>query len=293
VDSPDDVPMRQAAIRWTFILFVLFGLGPMISGVLLGGLRDADGGHAATLLSGASPVSGLVRGLLMMLAAGIVGLVGAMVFSRDTGVLVTGLMFVWGAWRLGTTEEILRVANGGGPLLVLAIEGLIVTALGVGTAALLQAIGKKDHPEGVLLAARDESTKLAPSLGAIVGGAALAASVAGWLVATVPLKGQAVFAAICAGIAAGGASQVIATLFACRPSLMTAMLALAVVATLGPLAAQMLSGSRILDDAQAGKMLTLARPISFDWLAGGFLGIPIGLGWAASMLDRHPQPATA
>lgn len=291
-DSPDDLAMRTAAARWTFLLVVLFGLGPIVSSMLLGGLRDVDGGHAASLLVGASPTSGLIRGLMMILAAGAVGVVGALVFGRDAGVLATGFMFVWGAWRVGTTEEIIRVAGGGGPLKALALEGVIVTAAGVAIGFVLQALGKKDHAEGVLLASRDEASKLVPTVGAILAAAAVAGGVAGWLVAAVPLKGQAVFAAICAGIAAGGAAQVVGTLFAARPTIVTVLISMVALAAVGPLAAQVMSGSRVLADAEAGKLFMLARPISLDWLAGAFLGIPIGLGWAASMLDRQPQPAT-
>lgn len=285
--------MRTAAIRWTFLLVVLFGLGPVVSGMLLGGLRDVQGGHAASLLASVSPFSGLIRGLLLMAIAAGVGVAGAVVFHRDAGILATGLMFVWGAWHLGTTEEILRVAGGGGPFKVLALENGIVTAAGMAIAFALQALGKKDHAEGTLLASREESTKLWPAVGAIAAAAVIAGGVAGWVVAAVPLKGQAVFAAICVGIAAGGAGQVVGTLFAARPSIGTVLIGIMILATIAPIAASVLAGTRALADAEAGRLFMLARPISLDWLAGAFLGVPIGLGWAASMLDRQPQQATA
>jgi hypothetical protein len=201
-------------------------------------------------------------------------------------------MFVWAAWRLGTTEEIIRIAGGGGPLANLAIEGAVIAIAGAAIGLAIQALGKKPHPEGIWLAARDDSTKIVPTLASIVAAAALAGGLAGWFVAAAPLKGQAVFAAICAGIAAGGAAQVVGTLYAARPSIVAVFCAVVICAAGGPLIALVLGGSRVLSDAQAGKMFALARPMSFDWLAGAFLGIPIGLSWAASMLDRQPQPAT-
>lgn len=285
--------MHKAVIRWIFVFGVLFGVGPLASNLLLGGLRDVEGGHAASLLVCASPTSGLVRGVLMIAVAGVVGVVGTMAFGRDTGVLTTGLTFVWAAWHVGTTEEMVRVAGGAGPLKILALEGLLVSALGVMVGYVVQMIGKKDPGEGALLAARDEATNVVPTLGTIVVAAVIACGLASWVVAAAPLKGQAVFAAICGGIAAGGAAHIVGTLHAARPNFTAVLIAFVIVAGVGPIAAQVMGGAHVLIDAQAGKLFALARPISFDWLAGAFLGVPIGISWAASMLDRQAHPAAS
>jgi len=42
--------------------------------------------------------------------------------------------------------------------------------------------------------------------------------------------------------------------------------------------------------AIGGDLFTLAMPMPLDWLAGAFWGIPIGLSWAESMVEK---PATA
>ena len=40
-------------------------------------------------------------------------------------------------------------------------------------------------------------------------------------------------------------------------------------------------------DMYAGELFALARPAPLDWIAGGFIGVAIGISWAGSMIDRH------
>jgi hypothetical protein len=65
------------------------------------------------------------------------------------------------------------------------------------------------------------------------------------------------------------------------------MLCALLPATAGPIIAQAMHGSRIMDATFAGTLLPLARIISLDWACGLMLGVPVGLGWAGAILDER------
>ena len=72
--------------------------------------------------------------------------------------------------------------------------------------------------------------------------------------------------------------------------------AIAILASGSPLIASFIHGSpeQLVRAALAGKLFVLARPLPLDWLAGAFIGAPIGLVWAASMVDKHgAEPVVA
>jgi len=65
---------------------------------------------------------------------------------------------------------------------------------------------------------------------------------------------------------------------------------MAVLCAIGPataLAVNTAPGS-LLKSAYDGTYFPLAAPLAFDWIAGAFLGVPIGIGWASAMIDKHP-----
>jgi hypothetical protein len=286
--------MTKTVGRWIFVLVALFAVGPALAG-WVGGVRAVDGSHAASLLVSQSPTTGAIRGAVLLALAGVFAVAGTIGFGRDTGMLGAGVIVAWVAWGMGSTESILRLSGSGAPLGRLAMEGRLVGVLGIGVIAVVQIVSNRaggqasGHSSG-LLATDVESNASVPTAGAAaILGSAVAAGLLAWLVAVDASKGQAVIAAWLAAIAGAGAAQVAASFMRARATMVSVMIGLVLVAAVGPLLAQQSGGSRVVQDALAGRLFSLARPISLDWVAGGLLGIPIGLGWANSMLDRTPD----
>jgi hypothetical protein len=126
-------------------------------------------------------------------------------------------------------------------------------------------------------------------LGGAFAVAAVAAGLAVFLIAVSGVKGQTFAAALIGALAAGAAAQTVASSKNFHVTPVTPILAIALVALAGPIIASVLHGPRLIDAVYAGNVFALARPLSLDWAAGSVIGVPIGLGWAGSMLDRRHQ----
>ena len=64
-------------------------------------------------------------------------------------------------------------------------------------------------------------------------------------------------------------------------------LAVVVLAVLGPTIGVLAQGGNILRVTYANDLLPIARLTPLDWIAAGFLGGPLGLAWASSLIQRH------
>jgi hypothetical protein len=124
------------------------------------------------------------------------------------------------------------------------------------------------------------------SVVAIVLGA-IAAAGACYLVANNSFKGQTIAGAAAAGIAAAVVSQ-----FVCgsehgvvKPII--PLTSLTLVAAFSPVIASMLHGVKLEALIMSGEVLPLARPLSFEWPAGGMIGTALGLSWATGAMQRH------
>jgi hypothetical protein len=60
-----------------------------------------------------------------------------------------------------------------------------------------------------------------------------------------------------------------------------------VLAIVGPISGAIAQSSTIVADMYAGNLMPLAAPLPLDWVAGFFVGVPMGLGWAASMIEKR------
>ena len=64
---------------------------------------------------------------------------------------------------------------------------------------------------------------------------------------------------------------------------------IAVLAIVGPLSGEALASSGVVATTYKGNLFPLANISALDWIAGGLLGIPLGVAWAGSMIEkRHP-----
>jgi hypothetical protein len=292
--------MLKAALRWTLIIASLFGVGPLAA-MLMNRLHDADGGHAVTVFLNSNLAAGLMAGGALLCAALIVGWIGSQYFSLNTGMATAGFVLAWGRFGEGTLEEIVRRTGNGKDLPLLAAEGVLFVLLGAAMTWLLMSVAHRAQtsPEvpGAaskvpLLITGSGNDKASAVLGMSVLVGALAAAGVAWLLAMSTQPGQTFMAALGAALAAGAASQMLAGSKDFTLSPIAPMLSLALVAVAGPVIAIVLygQGQGLVEAVFAGKAFPLTRPISLDWVAGGMLGVPVGLGWAGSRLDkRHHQ----
>lgn len=288
----------RSTIKWTIILAALLLVGP-IAGRFVGSLRGSAGGTDTTPLLSVSIATGLLNAGVAIGLAGLMGIGGARLFGSKTGLTVTGLVLAWAAWSTGSLDALIAQVGPKqvqGMFIRLALEGLIFGLAGLAIAYLIFKAGS-DADERILQA-KGQSAKYEPDSSAVLMSLIAATALAGlvvWWIAFQPLKGQAIFAVIAGAIAAAAAAHLMAPHLPSRVSAMTAFAAIVILAVAGPVSVFFLkSGGTGLRAAAAGAMSHLAHPVGLDWVAGAFLGIPIGLSWSGSMVEKHtPKPAAA
>ncbi|MCB9840699.1 MAG: hypothetical protein H6809_03495 [Phycisphaeraceae bacterium] len=300
--------MTQATgvIKWTIYLAALLAVGPLAAAPMAA-LRDATGGTDATILVGTSLPAGLLAGIVPLLAAAAVGLLGARLVSPKPGMVAAGLVLCWAAWRSAGIDGLMRATRSAASIWPLAIEGAILGVIGIALGAIVWQAGTRhaqhdDAKRRATTTPADANATLAllrmTSLAsaakggpiAAIGAALVAAGLGAWLLAQDPLKGQTIAAGVLAGIAAGGFSRAVASREA-PPTPIPALIAMALLALIGPITAIVFGGggSRLVVQAIQGDAFPLAMLMPFDWLAGAFWGIPIGLSWADSMVESHEK----
>lgn len=283
--------MRHATIRWMIFLSAMLAVGPAASW-LLRPVTAVDGSHAATPLASADPAGGLVRALLASLIALGMGLLACRIAGFRSAMSAVGLVLAWVAWRTADADQLVRAAGSGAPLGTLAVEGAVLGVVALAIVALLALIGRRVEPgeEGDI----GEGTPLRRLIGGarapVVVAAGLVGAAAGaWLVAATPMKGQALAGAVAGGIAAAAAGRLAEP----RAPLPLLVVPIGLLAVLGPLSGLLLAGrGGVVGDAYRVALAPLANVTPLDWLAGAFLGIPLGAAWVTSVADKHaPQPA--
>lgn len=284
--------MRQGIIRWTIYLLCLMVIGP-IAGSMTGALRAVDGGPGATPLVSANPTAGMLAALVAIGLAFAVGAFTARLLGVAPGMTSAGLVLAWATWRTGTVDDLIRTAHSGGPFTRLALEGLIFGVVGAVITAVLWAIGRRHQEPGHRADLNEPAARaLGRFFSAKAGLAALAVAViaggvGAWFIGVTPLKGQALAAAIAAATLAAAAGRLV-EFTAPIPALFLAVAALAV---LGPLSgiATVGTGVGAVQEAYRGSLFPLAVICPLDWIAGGLLGIPMGVAWAGSMIEKRAE----
>ncbi|MBX3401772.1 MAG: hypothetical protein KF699_00010 [Phycisphaeraceae bacterium] len=286
--------MSHVLKRWIVLLVSLLVLGP-VAGILVAMLRAPDGGAHASLFINTSPVWGAVVGLLVFALAAAGGVPAARVGGVGHGYFCAGLVLAWAAWATGQIDHILHRTQSVSTMYTLTGEAVFVGAMALGLGVLLLWISKDPSPHGGEAGSSahphhvepralwNNSTPQALLIGAAIGG------IVAWLVAQDTLKGQTFAAAAFAGMLGATAGRMSAP----NASAVTFVAAIVVLAVVSPVAATFMhaGGMGPTRAALAGRLFALARPLPLDWAAGAFFGIPLGLSWAASMIDRHAPKA--
>jgi hypothetical protein len=285
--------MLNALLRWSIPLTALFILGP-IAAHFTSALRAADGGGQTSLFLNTSPLSGILAGLLALALALGIGIIGARFIEGRSGLLAAGFVLAWAAWGGGRVDRILARTQTSSTLYTLAIEAAVLALAAVAVAFIILRIPTR-VPRFIAAGdtTRDRTTHIHREPTAFVDkalpiailAAAAGAALGGWLIAQDFLKGQTFAAAAVGGVLAAAAGRLVSQ----RITPAAFFLGLMLVAIAGPIIATFLHPSALgpARAALAGTLFPLARPLPLDWLAGAFVGIPLGLWWAGSLLEKY------
>ncbi len=276
--------MRTAIARWITILLALLLIGPLL-GRLAGMPRGVDGALRAAPIVSTDPVKGMAVALVAVGLAGAYSIIVARRLGVAAGMNAAGVIFGWCAWDSGTIDALLRARPEPSTLVMLAVEAFV---LGLAALVIVWFIIRTASDADTLGKPRvcTPLNALGVTLAIAFGGLSVA------IIAFEPLKGQSVFAAAIAAIGVGAVTQLASAGTSRFVHLMVPFAALVLLATLAPVVAMQWHGSKLIEASRAGTLLGLAAPNGFDWLCGGFLGIPVGVAWAESMMERgHLTPA--
>jgi hypothetical protein len=289
--------MIHAALKYVVPFSALLAVGPL-AGRLTGVLRGVDGGGEASLLVGASPSAGVLAGAGAMGLAAIMGCIGSRLIGKRMGLFCAGLVLAWAAWGTGRVDLIMGQPGMVAPLRMLGLEGAMVGAMGVLAAA---AILWTPTMRSALPGARDPEhqhhhlpqepmTLLDGTVPLAVVAAMLGAAVGVWLLAQETLKGQTFGAAAVAGVLGAGAGRMASQ----RISAVWFFLAIGALGAVSPIVASVFHSTPegAVRAALAGRLFVLARPLPLDMMAGAFVGVPMGLAWVGSLVDRQQPHAT-
>lgn len=269
--------MQKAILRWTLIAIAVILVGPAV-GWLFRLIPSIDGGPGVTTLVSQSAPAGIGLGVAGLLLAGAIGLLAARLIGYRDGLVCMGLALAWACWSTGTVMDLVRV-TGTVPVFRLAAEGAILGIVAAGLAFLIVRQAR-DHNEPI---AGDAAFASISSLVAILT-AAIGALVAGWVVARTELVGQTLWAAIAGGVLGG----VLARVAQPNCSAAATTVAVPIVATIGIILGEALTtGGNLAQAVYAGASTPLLRIMPIDWIAGMLLGLPIGISWGGSLVERH------
>ncbi len=276
-------------MRWVPGIAALFVLGP-IAGALTASVRAADGGPEATALVSANPAMGVLAMLATVVLAAIVAIPTARFVNYRIATWAGAFVLTWGAWRQASLGDLVHVTRPDSPMFALAGEGLLTGLVGVVLAtALVMAVPSKDA-RSPMRTVRGESGWVGFGLCALV--TAVVAGAVCWVVVLEPLKGQAIFGAALGSFVGAAAGCWAASFVGVPPREPACFAGLALVATLGPVVAQVILGGEVIGATFAGHMPGFGSVIGLDWLAGGLMGAPAGVAMMEQMVHKHAVPAT-
>lgn len=269
--------MKDVILRWSLIAVAALAIGPSLSW-LCGIVQDAQGGHATTLFVSSSPVVSAVAGVVAIVIAGVFGLVAGRLTNASTGLFCAGAAIGWPAFTGSVAEGLIRVSQSSTSLWILSAEGLLVAVLGLaGAGLILRQAGPSDDDAEVI----GSQAALAASITFLVG------AIVAWAIAREGTPGQVLAAAGLGSIFAIAGGRSVAP----SASILVCVGAALLVSVLGPAAGAILQGGDVVQASYANGLFPLARITPLHWLAGVWMGAPLGGAWAASMLEKKGESA--
>lgn len=259
------------------MLVAFWILGP-VAGWLAASLRAPDGGPDASILLSENTARAFGAFIVAIVLAAAAGWGASRAFGVRSGLFAAGLVLAWPAWAAGSVMGILRRTQTGSTLWTLAAEGAMIAVAAVLLASII-ARAHRPPPAGPPV----KKIQIAPwfSLFALAAGVVLA-GVAGAAVARSELPGQALAAAFAAGLIGTIAATAVNT----RAQLASILSALALLACVGPASAAALEGTHAIHHLYEGSFMPLGRLTPLHWLAGLFLGVPVGSSWISGLMKK-------
>jgi len=289
--APAHTRLVSLLLRYTIPLLALLAAGPLAYS-LSSGLASPTGGADTSFLLSGSMAGGLTAMVVAVGLAAVFAAAGAVLLGAKGGLICAGYVLGWAAWGTGDLTMALRGTAdlSAMTMVTLAVEGLLFAAACV---ALLILTAKLDRHHTAPLrevSARSFAKELV-STGAMlpVLAATAAAIVVTALVAQSGLKGQTLFAALVAGIAASIAAHSAGTTESPHPY--APFIGVALAAFVAPLIAIVYPGvGEVPKGVVSGSLMGFARVSPADWAVALLIGVPVGLGWTGTLLPRHEIP---
>lgn len=268
-------PIRNLIIAWIPALAAAFVLGP-IAGHLASQLTDQAGGPHATLLVTQTPLLGAACAIGVALIAALAGLLGVRIRTPNVGLLSAGIVLCWASARSGRVDEIIAVTRDS-PFDRFILEGLLVALVALLLIETIRRFRRHTPPEPPLLLS-------VRALGAGLIGAGFTA----WLFAADAAKGQTIAAAIASGVIGAAVARMVLVSI---PPRLIAVLPVA-LGIFSPLIAHLTTPDAVRASFE-GTLFRLALITPLDWLAGGLIGIPLGLAWTDSIAEPEHEAQEA
>jgi len=279
--------VMKVILQWVFAAIAALVVGP-IAGMATAANTGLDGSPDATMLIGSSAVTGVLGHAAALALAGGFGLLTARVISGRFGLFTAGVVLTWAAARTGRVEAIISAQPDASTLTTLAVEGALLAAAAAGLAWL---VCRDAHHEKHSAYEKPISGETVLALAA----ALVAGGIGAWLAARDDLKGQTIAAAWVAGALGATLARVLAH----RSAGWVVVLGVCLCAVAGPLLASFASPSiealrlHLYSGTINGSLPSLVRIAPLDWIAGAFMGVPVGMSWAGSMMEKRVEEASA
>jgi len=281
--------MVNSALRWGLFIAATVIAGPTAY-ALMHGVAAVDGSHHITALASAAPITGLLRAIVCIVIAALMGGLASRFASLNTGLLCGGVVLAWAASACGTVDGVFRAVTTTGAsaaAISMAIEAAILGLLSA-AAVYFIVICRPPVPAGHSTPAEAPPSRLDFAITVVI--AAIAGLIAAWLVAQNMLKGQAIATGAVTTVIGAGAAALIVR----RSSAVAVMLGLTVIAAAGPIVALIThtgTGSTgLVARAASGTLVHVARLTPLDWLAGGLIGLPVGRSLALWLGEMQIKP---
>lgn len=274
--------------QWIARALTLCVVGP-VAAWLSHRVLAGDGSHQTTMLTGGSLMTGLGCLLGVAVLVALTGAIAGRMVDRREGLLNMAFVLVWVAWTSGRLGEVYRFNHTGATLVLLAIEGAVLTGAVLVAGAMLAGPGMhQGRPDEVT---RLDPAALRRSLGGAPGLAAMGAGlIAGLLMAVIfgqsDLAGQSVGVGFGAGLLGGVAGAMAASSMKEKNAPHTPvpmapiMLGVMLCSLVAPLIGIVRPGSGHLHALVIASDLPGYLIVSPSaWIMGALLGVPIGHSW--------------
>ena len=282
--------MNKVLLRWLLPTTAALVFGPLVAGVVAS-LHDHDGSTETTLLLSSAPLIGVLGLILIAAVAGIGGAVTGRLTAPGTGRTFAGLVVAWAAMRTGASWDIF-MAHGGGVIVPLAVEGVLVAAAAAAVVVLLVVgEGTRDARtiRGDLAAALTGKSAWIGMLVGVIGG-----GVGAFLVAVDGGRGQGMMGGVIGGVLCAVGVQLASAELPPERARLRASAAMLVLMVLSPLSLLVVPGAGAVSEAaRAGTLFGPGLVQPLDWFVGVLLGVPTGMAWVGSVSERAQQHAAA